>query len=136
MELNEYLDTCKEIENLIKKRERYRNELKDWTIHQFEKLYRSIGNLSKEYFERSLSVGFVWCEPDVHAFSKLEKGAKHLHLIIRYGDIYDSVAIPRDKPLSELSLDEMKLYSKWYKLNCEDATKDCTKKMKANQKTV
>lgn len=128
MELNEYFDICKEIKNLIRKREGYRNEIKDWVIHQFKKLYNSIDNFSKEYLERSLSVGLVWCEPDIHAFSELENGAKHLHLIVRYGDIYDSVTIPNDKLLSELSLNEMKLYSKWYKLNCGDATKDYIKK--------
>ena len=120
MEFDEYLDISKEIKNLINKREECRNEIKDWVINQFKKLYESVEKFPKGYFERKLSTGFVWCEPDGDAFSKLESGAEYLLLIVRYDDIYDSVAIPRDKILFELSIDEMKQYSKWYILNYGD----------------
>lgn len=115
--LYDYLKKINEIKELQKEVDNYRNQIKSQVLIQFTKLYKSINQLPNGESVECLKV-------DDKQWQEFENGAKYIYFVIRFGKCWDNVAIPREAILDDLSIDlsieEMKLCSKYYMLNYED----------------
>lgn len=115
--LYNYLKKIDEIKELQKEVDDYRNQIKSQVLFQFTKLYKSINQLpSGESVECIM--------PDDKQWQEFENGAGYIYFVIRFGNCWDNVAIPREAIQDDLSIDlsigEMKLCSKYYMLNYGD----------------